>query len=57
MSSMNTIIEARTRNYSKILQLKGKLDMIVKQINTQDEDGKLIDSPILRKKIQRSKNH
>merc|ERR1719193_1077106 len=38
MSSMNTIIEARTRNYSKILQLKGKLDMIVKQINTQDED-------------------
>jgi len=40
MSSMNTIIEARTRNYSKILQLKGKLDMIVKQINTQDEDDR-----------------
>ena len=39
LTSMNTIIEARTRNYSKILQLKGKLDMIVKQINTQDEDG------------------
>jgi hypothetical protein len=40
LSSMNTIIEARTRNYSKILQLKGKLDMIVKQINTQDEDDR-----------------
>jgi len=40
LTSMNTIIEARTRNYSKILQLKGKLDMIVKQINTQDEDDR-----------------
>jgi hypothetical protein len=40
LSSMNTIIEARTRSYSKILQLKGKLDMIVKQINTQDEDDR-----------------
>ena len=36
---MNTIIEARTRNYNKILQLRGKLEMIVKQVNTQDEQG------------------
>jgi len=38
LSSMNTIIEARTRNYNKILQLRGKLEMIVKQVNTQDEE-------------------
>jgi len=37
LTSMNTIIEARTRNYNKILQLRGKLEMIVKQVNTQDE--------------------
>ena len=40
LTSMNTIIEARTRNYNKILQLRGKLEMIVKQVNTQDEQGK-----------------
>ena len=39
LTSMNTIIEARTRNYNKILQLRGKLEMIVKQVNTQDEQG------------------
>ena len=41
LTSMNTIIEARTRNYNKILQLRGKLEMIVKQVNTQDEQGEL----------------
>ena len=37
LASMNTVIEGRTRNYAKILQLRGKLEMMVKQV--QDQDG------------------
>lgn len=38
LASMNAIIESRTRNYNKILQLRGKLEMMVQQVNAQPED-------------------
>merc|ERR1711997_1016490 len=34
---MNTVIEGRTRNYAKILQLRGKLEMMVKQVQDQGD--------------------
>jgi len=37
LASMNTVIEGRTRNYAKILQLRGKLEMMVKQVQDQDD--------------------
>lgn len=38
LTSMNAIIEARTKNYSKILQLRGKLEMMVHQVTAQPEN-------------------
>ena len=38
LASMNAIIDARTKNYNKILQLRGKLEMMVHQVTAQPED-------------------
>ena len=38
LASMNSIIETRTKNYSRILQLRGKLEMMVQQASSQPED-------------------
>ena len=37
LSSLYSLTEARTKNYSKILRLKGKLDIMTHQITAQPE--------------------
>ena len=37
MSSIYSMIESKTKNYNKILQLRGKLDLMVQQMNTEPE--------------------
>ena len=37
LASVYAMIEAKTRNYNKILQLRGKLDMMVQQVSAQPE--------------------
>jgi hypothetical protein len=37
LSSIYAMVEVKTRNYNKILQLRGKLDMMVQQVTAQPE--------------------
>ena len=37
LASVYAMIEAKTRNYNKILQLRGKLEMMVQQVSAQPE--------------------
>lgn len=37
LTSVYAMIEAKTRNYNKILQLRGKLEMMVQQVTSQPE--------------------
>ena len=38
LSSMHSMIEARTKNYSRILRLRGKLDIMTHQITSQPDE-------------------
>ena len=38
IASINAVIESRTKNYQQILQLRGKLEMMVQQVTAQAED-------------------